>query len=527
MIKSTEALSRAHHPELPHKKTQNFRFIESGERYQPSLQALFDEIIATNQPVNGLHNPVYEQTAVTEGLVSDPAFYAEAALAGTYLKGIIPEVVTLPKQPIYNAQYYVDSVAAKARISPEDPKYAEKAAAVARFYQDAEKLVARIEEFKAAFELEFKQTALYDRSKTFTAQIVIELRQFLITWIPEKFPIWDHNPFTPYSPDEQKFNFQNKTLQHIDTLLIYTFEYFTRWNELVAQNAREDQDQSQLQVDVNFAMCRALLHDLGRWFTQDSRAHEEIPASFAEVLDDQDRVVIPGLRRDLLTLEDPVSGGHPRFYDVNEPMSMKTIMRMMEFLSDFLSKPHQDFIWSTTIARIHEVQQIQQIEAYVGELFPKDIQLLSELEEKIAEMERIRQQELRYPELAMMYMLWSGRGYKDTTVADMANWQSIIETELAHNPAKIDYLLHEAQMLETGKIFLQTLGLSPSEVRNAVVDRWSKLDVTTPDFFNNCLPEMLEQLKIEIETELLFGLMAIEFIKQDLRRQYVEDRLLS
>ena len=295
----------------------------------------------------------------------------------------------------------------------------------------------------------------------------------------------------------------------------------------MAQNAREDQDQSQLQVDVNFAMCRALLHDLGRWFTQDSRAHEEIPASFAEVLDDSDRVLIPGLRRDLLTLEDPVSGEHPRLYKVTKPMSMKTMMRMMEFLSDFLSKPHQDFIWSTTIARIHEVQQIQQMGEYVGELFPNDVKLLSELEEKIAQMERLRQQELRYPELAFMYMLWSGRGYKETTVADMANWQEIIKTELAHNPAKIDYLMQEAQMLETGKIFLQTLGLSPSEVRNAVVDRWSKLGVTTPDFFKNCLPEMLEQLKLEIETELMLGLLAIEFIKQDLRKQYVQDRPLS
>lgn len=433
--------------------------------YSADIQRLFAEIITTDQPVNGLQNPIYDQNA------------------GHH----------------YGADFYLEQVAAKTRFAATDAMHAEKTAALAQFQPDAERLAARVQEFGAEFRAQFEATALYDRNQPFTAQLVFELREFLLDRMPTWFPIWDKNPFTQYSGEQQVMNFLQRTMQHIDCLLLYTNEYFTGWNKLVDGHAQSPEAAEQLRVDVYQMMCRALLHDLGRWFTQDARAHEEIPASFAEVLTADGTVISPGLRRDLLTVGSTDPAEHPRGFDLRNKISMKVLVRVIEFFADFNSKPHEDYVWSYTIPILAELQALMQEEARLENegmsLDENEKQRLEALIEVANRLEHLRTRNLRHPKFAFMYFLYSGRGYKHTTEADMPQWREILETELAHNPDKLEYLITEARMLEQGQAFLVSLGLSPEEIRSRVMANWQAVDLNDTRFMEKCFPQMLAEIE--------------------------------
>ncbi len=420
--------------EIPH---SSFRFVDLRSPDGPaSKEQLFAEISKNPVPINGLDNPIYHEVEGKE----------------------------------FTVDFVLEQIALKTRLAENDQNYEQKQAAIDQFPIDAQRLVERVQMFEEEFRTAFENTALYNQETPFTAELVFALRDFLVARIPTWFPIWDCNPITQYSHEQQVMNFRERTLKHIDCNMLYIFEYVKEWNGLVEKENIDDTNKNVLQLDPNFMMCRALLHDLGRWFTQDSRAHEEIPAMLTE----------NGLRRELLTLDDGNAATHPRAFDLSQPMSLKSMIRVIEFQTDFYSKPHNDFVWDEATKLLLAEDSVIPFE---------------QRQAIVANLENLRQKELRHPELALMYMLYSGRGYRQTTSDDMDNWHQILQVELANNPAKLRYLEQEAVMLETSRVFLTTLGMSPNMMRSRVMEKWEKLDSADHQFLEKCFPELVAEVR--------------------------------
>lgn len=439
----------------PSSQAREFRF-PFPEKITQSPEALispiFREILNHPEGANGFDNPYFQEA----------------------------------EQHPFTEEYVLGTIQHKTYLAPNDQNFAEKQAAIDAFGVDAAKLVERVNAFEKAFAQEFAGTALFEVDKPFTPALVFRLREFLITWIPknpEDFPGWDCNPITQYSREQQVMNFAQRTLKHIDADMLYVYEYSMAWNAQVEEQPLSVEEKAQLKLDPYFMMCRALLHDLGRWFTQDSRAHEEIPAAIAVTI---------GLRRDLLTLEDGIPGTHPRDFDVTQPISKKTLIRIIEFFSDFNSKPHDDFVWPETVALITALQSLD-----------KNDPNFAALTKAVAKLEYLRQAELRHPHLYTKYFLYSGRGYIPTSIEDTYNWEKLLEAQYAQvNPGKLQYLKTEKRMLETGSIFLEVLGLAPSTIRNRVMQRWQQLDSHNANILS-CFPEMRTAIEVELSIQRL------------------------
>jgi hypothetical protein len=317
-----------------------------------------------------------------------------------------------------------------------------------RIQADVDRLAQRIDTFSSAFRDQFSNTALCESGQPFSVELVEQLHDFLQAWIPDWFPLWDHNPFTRYSHEEQVTNFSSRTLRHIELAALYVREYSRLWNEQIAKHCSELRQRDAALLDENYMMCRALLHDLGRFFTQDPRAHEEIPAFIA---------LRSGLRRDLLTLDDGNPASHPRDFSIID-MSKKQFVRMIDFFSDFFSKPHHDGIWPEIIERMNDD----------GSKLPAD-----EIRMIIQKAELLRQMELRHPDLALQYFLFSALGYQEVLVGESKRWLEILEERYAADSARLKYYLTEARMLREGMAFLQALGISPRLVRERVERKWT------------------------------------------------------
>jgi hypothetical protein len=478
---SVDSNSHLYHPLIPR---ELFRFLDTRpEFFAYEFQGLLDEILANPSEINGIDNPIYTQAPNIHTLA--PEFFLE--------------------QIERNNKY---------KIRDNDPARAEKEAAIEQYRADAEKLVERVKSFEHAFRNQFGETALYTRGRELTPGLVFDLRDFLIQWIPEWFPIWDCNPITQYSKEQQVMNFRQRTMQHIDCVLLYTYEYFTAWNAQIEKYARPDQDQTKLQVDVYFMMARALLHDLGRWFTQDTRAHEEIPAAFAEKIDEQGNVIETGLLRTLLTLDDGDPSTHPRAFNLGDGlMTLKKIIKAVEFNADVFSKPHKDKVEDYVVAMFSRIQALTGTD-FTGEILPVSKGEEKELEYLLtvtAQLEHDRQSELRYTELGHFYMMHSGGGYKDIAISEMKNWYEYLYNRLGGNQEKLAYYVKEAQMLETSRIFLRQLGIAPALIRLKVMERWQNLNAEDDNFLAICFPDIKEvvyseraaaKAQVQVETEL-------------------------
>lgn len=466
---SVGPISSLYHPLIP---KELFRFIDTRPEFFPyELQGLFDEILANHTEINGLDNPIYTQA---------------------------PDVHTL--QP----EFFLEQIERnnKYNIRANDPARAEKEAAIGQYHADAVKLVERVKSFEQAFRNKFGETALYNRGQEFTPGLIFDLRDFLITWIPEWFPIWDCNPITQYSKEQQVMNFRQRTMQHIDCVLLYTYEYFRAWNAQVEKYARPDQDTTKLKVDVNFMMARALLHDLGRWFTQDTRAHEEIPASFAEKLDENGNVIETGLLRILLTLGDGDPSTHPRGFDLGDgPMTLKKIIKAVEFNIDVFSKPHKDKVEEYVVAMLARVKALTapELQGQERKLTSHEAKELQALLVVTTQFEHDRQSELRYTELGIFYMMYSGGGYRDIPISEMTNWYEYLYNRFEGNQEKLAYYVKEAQMLETSRIFLRQIGLAPALMRLKVMERWKYLNPEDFHFLDICFPDLKEAVYAERE----------------------------
>ncbi|MBP7768316.1 hypothetical protein KA082_00580 [Candidatus Woesebacteria bacterium] len=377
------------------------------------------------------------------------------------------------KKSPFTKEFVLEQVA-HTRNGQQSP---EKTAAHAQYEADAVWLVERVQAFEEALSTEFAGTALFDETQPFTEELVFKLYDFLVRFKPEKFPVWDCNPITRYSHEMQVMNFAQRTLYHIGADMVYIHELCQMWNTIVDGKISTtlDLDSNALKLDPYYMMCRALLHDLGRFFTQDSRAHEEIPAAIA---------VRTGLRRDLLTLDDGNQSTHPRWYLLINLISKKTLIRIFEFWADFNSKPDNDSVPEGTIVYMNILKQLEKELAKV-ERYAYILKLIQQLEQ-------LRQGDLRRVDRLFVYFLYSGRGYEPTTRQDAVDWRKILTDKYAEaNPDKLKYLLTEAQMLVDGVAFLKHIGIDPVELRKRVVERWQKLG---PDVKNirNCFPELEE-----------------------------------
>lgn len=387
-----------------------------------------------------------------------------------------PHFAQAEREP-FTVPVVLESVEHKAHVHMTDNRFAEKHVAISQFQADAERLVGRVENFERAFIEQFTETALFEVDKPFTAELVFKLRNFLTQWIPTWYPIWDCNPITQYSHEQQVMNFAQRTLKHIDCDMLYVFEYSKAWNDKVDTEQFSEDEKEKLRLDPYFMMCRALLHDLGRWFTQDSRAHEEIPAAIAVKI---------GLRRDLLTLDDGNPATHPREYDVTKPVSKKMLIRIIEFFSDFNSKPHDDFVWPETASLLIALKQLD----------PED-PIYEQSSQLAMKLEQLRQSELRYIDLAMYYFLYSHGGYVHTSVEDSKNWYPILkELYGERNPGKLQYVVTEARMIATGRIFLEALGLAPSTMRSRVMEKWQQIGLNDEGILD-AFPDLKASLEAE------------------------------